>query len=708
MQNRSQKYTAATGLSELRLELRRLKKEKSQLNKELIKRLYDHSERLNLFKQFSAAYEEKVAWLEVVKINSKPNDKKEQLEIAELKKEIAAMKEELDNERRAIDQEGEGEAIIALTRKVRAKDQILTNEIKKLTLLERLITEERPCFERIVVGGGVAGTLVCAEMSTEFREEGENDFPAILVLNDEMNPNTWPKEDDRFMGQPAGIQTPQNLYVHSTDFGTNPHRPNPYNYTVAEDFSRSIIETQNQMNLPLVNLKALKIESKDKMTPQQLQADWEIAEAKHRIAVRLNGKTIYLYTKALDLCIGLGDPNLLDPKQVSPALAKELMETNKLIYAQDGNAELRGDVVFLGSSAINAAWVAEIQEAGSQSKARVVAWVAPDGKTCENPKKLNRLIASLYENGRAQIHLGKLKKVEKLSNGKLKLSFDAPANRIPAYPNLAGRTLICDQLVASFGQRPHELTKGLQGFVSCTYRNKHKQVDNISLGTCSADGSIVCWGAAGSLGIGLPAQQVRAHTESFKERANTYPQETRAPGGIFGSSFAIPKLAAELRKQDLFPEADPFAQEDMMPDINKATLGDLMDFLQEADEFGRFADEHEKIASHIISLRGVNKKTDDHDLPGIHSVAQLRKVVPMELLDKFAWRYFPFEKPQNVLLSRPISFFGLGSQPVNDDSYVRLSDASSSAANANANTREIHVSALPAIKVGGKSSGNNR
>jgi len=567
----------------------------------------------------------------------------------------------------------------------------IIHELRSLELCLLVIdSKESPAFDRIIVGGGIAATLVFMEVGFASRNlRSSSGLPKVLVLNNPVAPNTWPKEDARLMGQPARIQTPQVLSSHSEDFtleGNDKKNDNPYQYVVAKDFTHAMTETQNDLQMSILNLAAVRIESSISYDDQN--GAWEHAHCKHRIAVQIDTATYkYLYTNAIDLCIGLGDPIRLSDNQIQPDLAKKLMQQNKLIYAQDGNAELAGEVVFIGTSAINAAWIAEIDICGSQPKARIKQWVGVDGQGFFNVKALNRLIHTAVDNNKTTLGLGTLISVQESSDGRLELTFAAPNNHIGNFTDLTGKTIICDQLVYSSGQLPHTLTKDLQGFTSCAYEHPSRtnsSTDFIPLGTMSKDGSIIAWGAAGTLGIGLPAQEAKQHFQLALRHSKTLAHETRAPGGIYRSSWSIRQLASQLREQRFLPpvpvksDADPHKCD--LPDINLATHEELMDVISttEGQINPTLCETYAKI---IEGARSINQEPTIRTPGGIHDISQLKDVLPVNVLIAIQHYYFPFSKPvegvtdqKAIARTKPYQPLSWLSQRRVPDSTLQVSD----------------------------------
>ncbi|MGQ3890334.1 hypothetical protein ACQUW5_15150 [Legionella sp. CNM-1927-20] len=532
------------------------------------------------------------------------------------------------------------------------KNQII-HKLRSLMLLKTVLKQikenKSPKFERIVIGGGVASTMLYAEFPEEFRKH-------VLVINDLANPNTWLKEGHRIMGQPSGIQTPQVFSSHSDDFVLNHEmKRNPYQYVIASDFQKSLVETQNDLDMAVLNAKMLKFEDKKSCSSETLYS-WQHIDYQYRVSVQIEDEVLYFYTASIDLCIGLGAPNTFTHAQIKPELERKLISNGKLVYAQDGEYELHGEVVFIGSSAINAAWIAEIVY-GSQPQATIKYWVAVDGQGFNNVKALNRLIDTATS--QVNLALGRVTQIEELSNGRLQLTFDAPDNHIGNHLDLTGKKIICDQVVYSSGQKPHSLTTGLSNFERCIYEGDKSS--QIPLGTHSKkeDGSIFVWGAAGTLGIGLDTAKEREEWNklALKHAKENLPHETKAPGGIYRSSWTIKNMVKQLQQKSMFPKPAPINKEEMasekravnqvrfdahkysIPDINQAPLDELITVLSGAVED---KSECNKFALLIIRLRSARKSSITFDLPGIHDIKQLEGILPALALLAIQQKYFPF------------------------------------------------------------------
>ena len=509
----------------------------------------------------------------------------------------------------------------------------LIHKKASLKLSVHIISEKDPCFDRVIIGGGLAATLVYAELST-------SEQPLrIVALSNPNNPNTWPKEGERLMGQPAAVQTPQSLSVHSEDLVLEDKidkSKNPYNYTVASNFSDSLIQTQLELNMPIIHVKAIKIESFSKEV-----TGWECSTHQHRILIEVNKIKKYIYTNAIDLCIGLGEPRRLDSKQIDPALEKKLIKEKRLVYAQDGDTHLTGKNVFYDSSAINAAWIAEILLAKSQPDASIQQWIARDGKSFARAKKLNRIIFEALESKKLNLGVGVLAKVTQTPDDKLQLQFTAPVSIENGQQDLTGQNIDCDHLVLSFGQTPHELTKDLTGFRQHEYEEaKDPEFTPIPIGNSSVDGSIVAWGAAATLGIGGSSLTVTTLLEKIKTHSQTLPGESKAPGGIYRSSFTVKQMAKQLRKEGVFPISSKSIHDLDLPDINMATHQELSSLFSVVLEN---PDEAKQYAKKVIEFR--SKDLDPlTDIPGgIQHSLQLQSILPGVLLKEVQSIYFPFE-----------------------------------------------------------------
>lgn len=555
--------------------------------------------------------------------------------------------------------------LIQWKKRVDADVSRIEQQLRSLQLIKLFASSTtNPTFERIVIGSGIGGSLVSAEMPEKLQQWDEESFPAVIAISDPGKVHTWPKERDRLMGQPAGVQTPQILSVHSEEVSPKADcRTNPYNYTRASAFNTALIQSQYHMEMPILNLSAFRIDSKNTYTETEAKDQpWEHDAFKHRIAVRINGDIRFLYTNHIDLCIGLGQPNRLTATQIRGELEEKLIRQNKLIYAQDGDSELKGEVVFIGSSAINAAWIAEITSGHSQPDAKIKLWTGPDGKkfqcldevrrdekqgdatalTSGTVRALNRLIDATLDAKKVEIGLGELKSIVELSSGKLELTFSAPQNLKGNFRNLSGQKITCDQVVFSQGQCKHSLIQNISGFVPCYYEKEIAGVkERIPLGTRSLDGSIVAWGAAGTLGIGLTDEQTREMTKEIVMHAQTLPAETRAPGGIYRSSWTIKELAKKLREEKLFPQMRCDPHEFDNPDINLATLTDLIEVILSANP-APSEPKCVEYAKQIIDVRKKMEKPSFTALTGIQELSQLT-FLPASVLEKIAQKYFPFD-----------------------------------------------------------------
>ncbi len=512
-----------------------------------------------------------------------------------------------------------------------------------LTLLSN--TRTTPRFHRVLIGSGIAATLVYQEIPPNIREKNKYDpsLPGVIAVNDPDNPHTWIKERKRLMGQPAKIQTPKSLSVHSEDLVFDEEIPptNPYQYVVAEDFNQALIQSQVDLNMPIISLKIKSIESINNHT---LEDKWEHPDCKYRLTLsQSNLQFKYIYTDAIDLCAGLGSSKKLTAEQIDPSIAKKLIENKSLVYAQDKIVDLHGEVLLYGGSAINSAWATEILSQPTHSTLKIIGLVSRDTKALEAINTLSRFISSTCHTT-LNLLAGDLKNIHELPNGKLAITFSAPKDSGSFTRLYEGQIIYCDQLVVAIGQVPPEITNGLKDFDECIYdptiASKVNNIDDapsIPLGTHSKDGSIIAWGALGTLGIGLSNSEV--FTKKIEAHANSYPYESQALGGIFRMSRIIPQMAKQLIAKGFFPNIPQHdSQQFLIPDINQATLEEIAALIDHPCEL-----ERKKYAEQIIQLRCQIVCNAQKEAPGIHDFAQITSIISdINLLKRIQWTYFPF------------------------------------------------------------------
>jgi hypothetical protein len=493
-------------------------------------------------------------------------------------------------------------------------------------------------FNHVVIGGGVGATLLYPEFSPKHIDVNLDhpELPGIIVLNDPTSPNTWHKEGNRLMGQPEALHgnalpCPSSMY--SPTHGSRDPL-NPYGYVVASHFYDALITSQNILKMPVVNLRAIKIESQQHSNDAKFI--WEYKDARNRILIDLgNEKQTYIYSSAVEICTGLGPAKRLTSEQVGVELADKLIKSNKLIYACDGDKELKGEVVMYGGSAVNAAWIAEIVNGRSQPDAVIKFLVSPNFKPLDDlPTTLNRLIADMYHSGKFEMALGEIQSVTQAEDGRLKIIFQAPITVCERYTNLAGKTIICDHLVVARGQVPNPLVAELKDFVVCYDDSK-----TIPLGTHSQDMTIRTWGAAGSTMIGLSQQQRAEVKPLITKHADSTLVENNAEGGISRSSYVIPKLAEKLRENGMFSERPHSPYHSRTPRVNQVTKHDLSVFFSQADA-KLTSEQCDKYADEVIKER-LRKIPNCTKPTGIYSIERLVNVLPDSLLVKFQQCYFP-------------------------------------------------------------------
>lgn len=545
----------------------------------------------------------------------------------------------------------DSDQIKELERRHRIHANYLDHRLRSLRLmLDLLSTEENPECERIGIGTGVAGTAVAAEIPATLRHhKTAYNFPAILFLNDPDNVQQWQKDGQVLAGQPPIAQSTHTLTSRPDDYAKEQEKKrNPYEYVVAETLAASLVESQNHLNMHVLNAKALKIEKiEDRKSGQD---PWEHPKSPLRIKISIDGKTRYLYTKAIDICTGPGPTRKLNDVQIDPVLAKKLMAKNKLIYGQDGDPTLKGDVVFYGGGARNASIILDVIS-GAKPKARVKYWVARKGQNFDNNKKLNRMFNDLDDSKESKMALGSLKRVTELPNGKLQLTFAEPVNKgSKPLIELTNKTIQCDQLVIGIGQVANTITKDLPCFEPYIYPGKPDVgIQDVPIGTRSQDHRIIAWGAAAATGLGLTKADWDKVRPLITADAKNLPYESSGTATILRSCANIRLLARMTKNQGVFP-TDPTHErkiEKLVPaDINIATLVQLTEFIKAADDTINL-ETAANLAKQIVAIR--SKKPT-----GITNVKEIESVLPQKVYAAIKLHYFPYRKALTPELFEPL------------------------------------------------------
>jgi hypothetical protein len=534
----------------------------------------------------------------------------------------------------------------------------VVQDLQSLELLQAFTRQTPPAFERIIIGAGVAGTSLFAELPQHLRYKTNGDFPAVLVLNDPVTAHQWPQDGCSLMGQPGVIQTPPNMSSHAEDFFMDEHidtTRNPYNYTLAHHFNYALIETQNDLNMQILNLKAVRIDTWAKLSSSGSFSSSSFYQGLNRIIVSYEGSEFPLYTSAIDLCVGPGQTLHLEETQVTSELSKKLIAEHRLIYGQyEGDADLCGDVVFYGGGARSATMALDVA-LGAKPNAKLKYWVSRNGGDFRDTGKLSRMYNDIYEmdDSLAPKRANTLVKVEQRNDDRLKLHFTVPKQQQSDkhLPEIKDEDVVCDHLVVAIGQVRYPLTDNLSGFVPTLYANDKLKTStlastDIPLGTRSLDGTIIVWGAAGSTGIGLSSEMLSSYVTQARAHGYTLPPESQAAPSIFRSTWTIIQQAKQLRNSGFFPKPDKKRDLslDYTPNINLANLVDLKEHLTE------------ELAAEIIAYRS---KT----ILGIQTLKQLAAAVPgLSVKDLKALRsvYFRFDGWTDL----PVSVFPPKSEPV--------------------------------------------
>lgn len=517
-----------------------------------------------------------------------------------------------------------------------------------------LLGETSATFERIIVGAGIAGTAVFIETSNDLSDSGRfsaesdlSDMPSVIVLNDPSNDHQWRKDGEVLMGQPANIQVPPIFSVRSVDFtdGQSTSR-NPYNYVMANHFDQALLANQSEIGMKILNAAAIALDSKDSYVGQ---VPWEHDGYPNRISIEMSGRMYYLYAQHIDLCTGPGPSRKLSDKQIEPALAQKLDQSDKVIYGQNwGDKKLQGNVVFYGGGARNAAMILDILN-GYHLLVTGYIWIARNGEDFDTNEMFNRMFKDLDADPRCKMALGELVKVDQRQDGQLILNF-GPPQKVRKHKRLmvVNNELLCDQMVVSMGQDVYPLIKKLKGFVPCVIENNFPgipgEIERIPLGTHSPDKSIIAWGAAGAMGTGL--DDAKQFNEDVLKHAQTLPRESRATVGIFRSAWTIKMMTIALQQRSAY-SLDPHSWD--LPDINMATRKELFEWIN-CEIFGQAPEESLKIVDHILEIRSKHPT-------GLDNISILATEIPPHI---FLWlkkiyAFFDVYPVQTPALPKPLA-----------------------------------------------------
>lgn len=553
----------------------------------------------------------------------------------------------------------DADRIQKMERTHRIHSNYLEHRMRSLQLLSAFLsTETYPEFQRIIIGAGVAGTAVFTEVPATVRHQKTAfHFPAILALNDPDNLHQWQKDGSVLAGQPAPAQSPHVFTSRSEDYARETDKKrNPYEFVMTDDLAASIVETQNHLNMQVLNIKAIKIESKSDCEHKDKKDAWLYPKSPLRIVVKIDDQIRHLYTQAVDICTGPGPTRKLNDSQIDPKLAQSLVAKNKLIYGQEGDPLLKGQVIFYGGGARNASIILDILN-GAKPGAQVKHWVAIKGDDFDNNRRINRMFRDLDDSKENPMALGSITRVKELKNGKLQITFSAPikARASKSLPDLTSQTVECDQLVVAIGQVDNPITQNLPSFTPCLYPGiPEVGIMDIPIGTCSKDRRIIAWGAAAATGFGLTKKDWEKVRPLITADARNLPYESSGNAVILRSCANIRLLARMAKNEGVFP-SDRMHEKKLdkwVPkDINIATLVQLTELLQSTDKELKLA-AAASYAKQIVAERSRNPL-------GILNIKQLDGILPPKLYEAVKQYYFSYPNALTPQLFEPL----LSTQP---------------------------------------------
>jgi hypothetical protein len=538
----------------------------------------------------------------------------------------------------------------------------------KAIILHEVSTKERTEYylalslpikmDRVIIGSGTSATMLFDKIDPKVR-------CSVLVLNDVLHPSTWLKgSDKRLMTQSELLQAPGFLEPNSfikdeeKEFVTN-----PYHYSRMRHVALAQIEKQNELNMPIVNLKVVTIQALNNLSGED-RLTWEDKSYPYRIPVSMpNDKDQniikYLYTHHIDICVGMGKERRLSSDQISSELEANCLQNKKLIYDVQDAKQLQDGVIFYGGSAGNGTTIAEIEarrkkELLSDGPQPIIAGWYTRGKGDFDENRmlmtLNRLVQSTIKMEKEKkeaniLHDGYiLKKVEESSDGQLLIIFEEQGSQ-------KQKTVLAPQLVVSIAQDPLDLTKDLQK----TYFIPIIQ-DDIPLGLASEDQKIIVWGAASAFPAALSiyfkndAKKVDEINRLALAHAKTLPHESKVAPGIFSVYKKTEQLANVLFNVGIFPLRKEVMRERFFRQINAASKNELVGILESVSKISKPYEKKdlEKYANKIIAFRSKMVSIELFGTGGIHQSQQLlalKNEIPIELLNAIRAYYFPHSSP---------------------------------------------------------------
>lgn len=523
-------------------------------------------------------------------------------------------------------------------------------------------------YDRVIIGSGIAATLVFSSMGKDFRNN-------VIVLNDVMAPNSWLRGGDtRLMAQPSYIQTPSMMSVHSTDYLPSDESSlatNPYGYVRMSHFSNALIEMQNDLEMPILNLKAGLIESKTEQT------DWTYMDKRYRIPVYMSNKTqhsrpiTYIYTNYIDLCQGLGHPRGLERSQINADLESKLIQEGRLLYDPQDTKKIIDNVVFYGASGGCASMIAEMEQArakGVQGIAKIQGWYTrtkDDFKNRDAMRGVNRLIGDLLETENA-ICGGKsiemrdgcaITSVMQNDDGTINVTFNT------------GRIITCSQLAISIAQTPIDLTTHLNNSKFSAYQYK-----GVPIGIISNDKSITFWGASGTNINFLETNERSNFLQLLIKHGKSLPFETQGAPTIFNAAKKIELMVEFLTESGVF-QKNKRAASLSLPNINSASYDELVEIML-IDEKKWDKSKCQGYANILINERSKAIRMDTNKPGGIHHEEDIDEIakshhIPQELIDVLKQTFFPFSRiklPEKTVIPR--SFFKTAEACASNDKLI--------------------------------------
>ena len=192
-------------------------------------------------------------------------------------------------------------------------------------LADRMRSEQPFRTDRVIVGGGMAGTTRAAALSTPVGDDGEVDPTSLLMIGgDEMISRMAP---DEYWGQRKGVFEGRHaMFRNSTDGNhLDDVVEDPGEFMHIRELNDSMDLARQRLGLVPLGARVLRVEVAKEPTPWTGHPEIHPDEYPVKVTIELDGERFTVFAKDTDITTGQGNTAMPNEGVLSPTDREELL-----------------------------------------------------------------------------------------------------------------------------------------------------------------------------------------------------------------------------------------------------------------------------------------------------------------------------------------------------------------------------------------------